>query len=299
MTKFDDLITYRIEESDFIDKSLDIFLILSQNVNRSNISKQAFLSIFQHEYFCDELINLIESYTNDNDILEQEAHISLIIEILYSVFVEKSNVSDLTLILYGKIFYETLFKLKEKMELVFDKYELDPINKDFFNKFTSLLNLLLPCKIFNSSQIKYNIAEGDKNNVSNNFASTTKEESSVSIKPLLNYINDNCFNNVQKYNLNEKSINEEKLKDESVKEYVKKLKLNITNHENNDVEFLDSILKKNSLINELFVAVKLVNLSVIYLFLNLNFKLSLLFLNINALNLFHFFHLILILLDSC
>lgn len=121
------------------------------------------------------------------------------------------------------------------MQHSYDNTETDPVVKDFFYKFDALLNLLQPVRIFSESR---------------------------EIKSLMSYINDACFNNIQKYNLNEKPVNEDNLKDEHIKDYVKNLKLNISNYMNSDVDYLETIKKKNSLINDLFVAVKIINLSV-------------------------------------
>jgi hypothetical protein len=230
---------------DFIDKSLDILLIFSQNLNRSNLSKQAFISLCQNEYFIEEILNLLKSYI-ENDPLEYEAHITLIIEILSSVFTDGNKTADLILLLYGATLYDTLNKLKAKMQIFYDNTETDPVNKDFYNKFDSLLSLLNPVKVF----------------------SDAKE-----VKPLMSYLNDILFNNIQKYNLNEKPVNEDNLKDESIKEYVKNLKLNVLNYSNSDVDYLDTLKKPQSLINDIFAAVKIVNLSVITFLMLLNKKL--------------------------
>lgn len=239
---------FKLEDSkqeDFIDKSLDIFLIFSQNINRSNLAKQAFISLFQNEYFVDEIIYMLNQYLK-NDPSEYEAHLVLIVEILMSVFVDHSKCCDIILLLYGPTLHEILSQLRNKILTTYDNTETDPVNKDFFNKFDSLINFLTPTKIFNDNK---------------------------DIKPLMNFINECCFNNLQKYNLNEKPINEDNLKDENIKEYVKGLKLNILNYSNSDPEYLETIKKKSSLINELFVAVKIVNLSVITCFNYLTKKL--------------------------
>ena len=195
MAKFDDLISFKFEESDFIDKSLDIFLVFSQNINRSNLTKQAFISIFQNEYFVEEIISILRSYL-ESETVEYEAHIILIIEILFCVFSEGSKIVDTLLLLYGSSFYEVFTKLKTKMQIILDNTDSDPVIKDFFIKCDSLINFLYPVNLFNENK---------------------------EIKVLMNYINDNCFNNIQKYNLNEKPINEDNLKDENIKEYVKGL----------------------------------------------------------------------------
>jgi hypothetical protein len=232
---------------DFIDKSLDILLIFSQNINRSNISKQAFISLCQNEYFIEEILSMIKSYL-ESDPLEYEAHITLILEILTSVFTEGNKTADLILLLYGGTLHDNLSQLKAKLQFHFDNSETDPVNKDFYLKFDCLIGLLHPVKIF---------TEGKE------------------IKPLMIHLNEILFNNIQKYNLNEKPVNEDNLKDESIKEYVKGLRLNILNYSNSDVDYLDTLKKRNSLINDLFAAVKIVNLSVIVFFKLLNKKLFL------------------------
>jgi hypothetical protein len=241
---------FKLEESkleDFIDKSLDIFLLISQNITRSNLSKQAFISIFHNEYFIEEIISLLNNYL-DMDPQEFEAHLTLIFEILMCVFSDSNRNTDIILIEYGNTLHETLSKLKIKMQNIYDNTENDPVNKDFFNKFENLINFLAPTKIFTENK---------------------------DVKSLMTYVNDCLFNNLQKYNLNEKPINEDNLKEENIREYVKGLKLNILHYENLDVDYLDTLKKKNSLINELLVAVKIINLSVITIFNYLNKKLFL------------------------
>jgi hypothetical protein len=213
---------------------LDIFLVFSQNVNRSNLSKQAFISIFQNEYFIEEVVNLLRTYL-DSETLDYEAHIVLIIEILFSVFSEGNRTVDVLLLLYGSAFYEVLNKLKAKMISLYDSTETDPTIKDFFMRLDAIIDFLYPVNLFNESK---------------------------EVKALMSYINDNCFNNIQKYNLNEKPINEDNIKDDNIKDYVKSLKLNILNYFNHDVDYLETVRKKDSLINELFAAVRIVNLSV-------------------------------------
>lgn len=230
---------------DFIDKSLDILLIFSQNLNRSNLSKQAFISLFQNEYFLEEILNLLKSYS-ENDPSEYEAHITLILEILTQIFTDGNKTADLMLLLYGASLYDTLSKLRSKMQISYDNSETDPVNKDFMKKFEILLTLLHQVKLFSDAR---------------------------EVKPLMSYLNDILFNNMQKYNLNEKPVNEDNLKDESIKEYVKNLKLNVLNYLNLDVDYLDTLKKPQSLINDIFAAVKIVNLSVITFLMLLNKKL--------------------------
>ena len=87
------------------------------------------------------------------------------------------------------------------------------------------------------------------------------------IKSLMTIINDSIFNNIMKYNLNKKVIKIDKI-DEKLKEYLDGFKLNIQNYQNRVEDFLEELKVKGSLINEIFSAVKILNLSVIiYIFL--------------------------------
>ncbi len=232
---------FKLEDSkqeDFIDKSLDLFLIFSQNLNRSYLSKQAFISLFQNDFFIEEVVAILNLYL-ENDPTEYEAHLTLIIEILTSVFTDYNKSTDITLLLYGPVFHDIFIKLHTKLQSSYDNLDMDPVNKEFTSKVEYIINFLACTKIFSDSK---------------------------EINKLLSYINDCCFSNIQKYNLNEKPVNEDNIKEENTKEYVKGLKLNILNYLNSDADYLQTIKRKDSLINELFVAVKIVNLSVITLF---------------------------------
>ena len=83
------------------------------------------------------------------------------------------------------------------------------------------------------------------------------------VKSLMTIINDSIFNNIMKYNLNKKVIN---LKDEKLIEYLDDYKLNIQNYQNKVENFLEELKLKGSLINEIFLAIKILNLSVKYIF---------------------------------
>ena len=87
------------------------------------------------------------------------------------------------------------------------------------------------------------------------------------IKSLMTIINDSIFNNIMKYNLNKKVIKINTI-DGKLKEYLDGFKLNIQNYQNRVEDFLEELKVKGSLINEIFSAVKILNLSVIiYIFL--------------------------------
>jgi hypothetical protein len=185
----------------------------------------------------------------EEDSTEYEAHITLISEILFEVFNENSRYIDEILLLYGPSFHDILSELKNKLSHIYDTNEIDPINKNIFGSLDSLINMLKPAKeLFE-----------EKN-----------------LDTIVNSLNESVFNNVQKYNLNGKCINDENVK-ESIRDYVKGMKMNIINYENSDTDYLDSIKKRGSLINEIFVAVKLVNLSVIFVNIMINISVFLIF----------------------
>jgi len=189
---------------------------------------------------------LIKFFTEE-DSTEFEAHITLLSEILFEVFNENNSCTEEILFLYGPQFYDSLLELKNKMNQIYDSNEIDPINKNILSNLDSLISLLKPAKLLFE----------DKN-----------------IDSIVNSLNESVYNNVQKYNLNVKCINDENVK-ESIRDYIKAMKMNIINHENSDIDYLDSIKSRGSLINEIFVAVKLVNLSVIFVNMMINISLFL------------------------
>ncbi len=248
LSKLDYFINFKQEETDFIDKSLEILIIISQRISKSNISKQAFLAVFQNEYYIEQLYGLLKLFTEE-DSTEYEAHITLLCEILFEVFNEKSRYIDEILFLYGPSFYDILSELKNKLGLIYDTNEIDPINKNIFGNLEGLITMLRPTKALYE----------EKN-----------------IDTIVNRINESVYTNVQKYNLNVKCINDENVK-ESIRDYVKGMKMNIINYENSDSDYLDTIKTGGSLINEIFVAVKLVNLSVIFVNMIINISVFFLF----------------------
>lgn len=253
----DCFINFKQENTDFLDKSLEILIIISQRISKSNIAKQAFLSVFQNDFYIEQFLSLIKLFT-DEDSTEYEAHISLIVEILFEVFKENNLCTDEILFLYGSYFHDLLNDLKNKINHIYDINEIDPINKDIFSCLESIISLLKPTKILFDEK---------------------------KIDGLVNIINESVFASVQKYNLNLKTINDENVK-ESIRDYVKGMKMNIINHENSDPDYMDLIKNKGSLINEIFVAVKLVNLSVTFVNIMINISI---FLFLLLIIFFHFF----------
>ena len=93
---------------------MNIFWFYSQNLSRSNISKQAFFSLFINEYFIKEIIHQLEYYYNHEPI-DYESHIMIIIELINSIIIDYNDISNHFLILYGYTFYASFNNLKIKM----------------------------------------------------------------------------------------------------------------------------------------------------------------------------------------
>jgi hypothetical protein len=152
------------------------------------------------------------------------------------IFSSLDNNSDIFLLLYGKKILQSIIQLKKKIVAVYDMKDLELINSNLFNDLDVLISLLKPIE-------------------------------NKDIKSLMTIINDSIFNNIMKYNLNKKVIKIDKI-DEKLKEYLDGFKLNIQNYQNRVEDFLEELKVKGSLINDIFSAVKILNLSVIiYIFL--------------------------------
>ena len=156
--------------------------------------------------------------------------------LLFMIFSSLDNNSDIFLLLYGKKILQSIIQLKKKIVAVYDMKDLELINSNLFNDLDVLISLLKPIE-------------------------------NKDIKSLMTIINDSIFNNIMKYNLNKKVIKLDAI-DEKLKEYLDGFKLNIQNYQNRVEDFLEELKVKGSLINEIFSAVKILNLSVIiYIFL--------------------------------
>ena len=152
--------------------------------------------------------------------------------LLFKIFSSFDNNSDIFLLLYGKIILNEIKQLKKIIVNAYDMKDLELINSSLFNDLDVLISLLKPIE-------------------------------NKDVKSLMTIINDSIFNNIMKYNLNKKVIN---LKDEKLIEYLDDYKLNIQNYQNKVENFLEELKLKGSLINEIFLAIKILNLSVKYIF---------------------------------
>ena len=69
------------------------------------------------------------------------------------------------------------------------------------------------------------------------------------------------YNNVQKYNMND-TLKMPNIRDSKLRDYLDEYRLNIKKYDNNDNDYLESFNTKGSLINEIYSALKIINLSV-------------------------------------
>ena len=217
------------DEVEIDDKMLNILILYDKNINLSNISIQSFIYFSGNNYFIEKLISLMNiflSKTND-DIIKYEGHINLIINLLYKIFNSYYTISDYMLIEYKSILYETLILLRNQLNEVYDKNDIEPINVYLTDSIESLINFLKSI--------------GKENN----------------IKKLINELNEKLYNNVCKYNLNKYiQINDEKLRG-----YLYSYKLNILYYNNDDYNYLGNLENQKSLINEIFSIIKIINIS--------------------------------------
>ena len=222
-----------LEQSEINDKSLDIFLEFEKTFKNNHISEQSFLSFCNNDFFFKGLIDTINKYIQSGEnITEYEGHISVLTRILFKIFSSLDNNSDIFLLFYGKTILKEIIQLKKIIVNAYDIKDLELINTSLFNDLDVLISLLKPIE-------------------------------NKDIKSLMTIINDSIFNNIMKYNLNKKVIN---IKDEKLMEYLDDFKLNIQNYQNKVENFLEELKLKGSLINEIFTAVKILNLNVKYIF---------------------------------
>lgn len=230
---------FKIEEIDFIDKSLTILMYISANCNKSNLSKQALTSILSNTYCFKELLSVIKYFgINPPD---YEAQFNLLFEIL-SIFLTTSiNNSKVGVFLlqFGGLLYDILLEIQIKKESIYNNEMQESSLPRYDAKFSSFMNLLMPCSFINSS--------------------------SKSINYVMDLLNDACFTSVQKYNLHnfEKPISENNFKD-SIKDYIQNMKMNLLEYRAQDAYFLGDLDDKNSLINKIYLNLRVINTSVSY-----------------------------------
>lgn len=169
--------------------------------------------------------------------LEYEPHITLIIEMLTSVFTSTINNTKINnfILVYGLQIYETIRSIKARLDVIYESEMQEPCLPSFLDKVNSFINLM---KCSNT------LVTGE------------------TIHPLMVLLNESCFASVQKYYLNEKPIKDDQFKDETVHNYVKGMKMNILNYNTKDPYFFGELESKASLINGVFMPLRLLNISV-------------------------------------
>lgn len=194
--------------------------------------------MFSNDFACKEIIEFLKDYL-ERDPIEYEAHIVLWIEILSSLLVSCNDMNNILILVYAPQFYDVFVSLRDKMNRTYENDFKDPTLHDFNSKIDSFISFLYPTKLLTQSK---------------------------EVVPLMKYLNDLCFSNVQKYNLNEKPVNEDNNNNnkDQIKEYIKGMKLNILNFFNKDPNFFETIHTKYSLINGIFLALTSLNISVTF-----------------------------------
>lgn len=246
ISKIDDLKSSKIEETDFIDKSLTILMYISANSDKSNLSKQAFSSVFTNNYCHKEIIEIIKFMALTP--LEYEPHLTLFIDLYEKLFLLSINNKKINNFLseYGGLIYDEFSLIKAKEESIYENEDLESCMPYYKQKMKSFLNLLYPTKIISVNRNGVNI--------------------------IMDMINNNCLINAQKYNLLsfEKPIKEANFKEftkdnikVSIKEYINNMKLNLLEYKNNDIYFLGNIEDERSLINSITVSLRVINNMVI------------------------------------
>ena len=216
-----------------VDRSLSILLSYRSKILKSSIAKQSFISMAQNPYFIEQILSLIAQFTSEAP-TDYEGHISLIIHLLRVIFDTPSPGSDTILLLYGPCIYEALCSLRLKLQNEYDKRDTEPLNPKLFDALDSIIDSLRPISLL---------------------------ENSSDIKVLLTTLNDALYNNVQKYNMND-TLKMPNIRDSKLRDYLDEYRLNIKKYDNNDNDYLESFNTKGSLINEIYSALKIINLSV-------------------------------------
>ena len=214
----------------FRQKTFDILYKINEYFNKCELGKQGFLSLLNNKYFVQIFINYIKFISDaTEEIMEYEAHILLIINILYKIIISTDNNSAFFLFL-NKNIYSFLKKLFSNINSFLDKKDSETVDNKLVNNLSGLISLM-------------------------------KNLDNTSITNLMINLSDNIYNNMFKYNLNEK-IN---TKDEKFKGYNEEYRLLVNKFNNDDLNFLGELNKNGTLINSIYLSIKL---------LNINFKIN-------------------------
>ena len=210
----------------FRQKSFNILFTVNQNMNKCALGLQAFLTLINNKYLIKIFFDYIELLSNCTDeIMEYEAHISLIINILYQILLSTNNKT--TIFLYqNKKILSLLNTLQNNLRTVLDKKDFETIDSNLVSNLQGLI-----------SSLKYL-----KNS---------------SISNLVSNLHDKIYYNILKNNLNEK-IN---TNDEKFKNYLEEYKILVNKFSNDDINYLGKLNISGNLINEIFLPIKLLNMN--------------------------------------
>ena len=216
----------------FRNKSFYILFNLNSKIEKCELGKQAFLSLINNKFVIDIFMKYLEYISELTDeIYEYEAHISLIISILYQIISSTDNHSAFFLF-FNKITYDYLKKIQNNIY-----YMLEKSDKSIDNKLTVGLEGLIAC---------------------------LKNLENTSVGNLLDDLKNNIYNNILKYNL--KETTKTNLKDDKLKKYIEEeYKLLVYKFNNDDLNYLGELNKNGSLLNSIYLTIKL---------LDINFKIN-------------------------
>ena len=210
----------------FRQRIFDILFKINEYYNKCELGKQGFLSLLNNKYFIKVFFNLIEFIDDaSEEILEYESHILLLIKLLFQIYISTDINTSIFIILNKKV-YSLLNNLNTKINSFLDK-------KDSITIDNKVINIL------------------------NSFLSFLKMIENTSITNLMNNLKENVYNNLLKYNLKEKKPPE----DEKFKRFYEEYKLIVNKYNNEDVNFLGDIYKTDSLINSIYLNIKLIDIN--------------------------------------
>ena len=233
---FDDLsnlldsVKTNMNKYDFIQKTFEILYNINDYFTKCELGKQGFLSLLNNKYFIQILINYIDFLSVvKEEIMEYEAHILLLTNIIYQIIICTDNNTSIFIFLNKKIYFY-FKKIIANINGILEKKDSETVDNKLINNLNGLISLL-------------------------------KNLENSSIINLIKSLNDNIYNNILKYNLNEKIP----IVDEKFKGYSEEYKLLINKINNDDMNYLGELNISGTLINSIYLSIKL---------LDINFKIN-------------------------
>ena len=210
---------------DFKQKTFHILYNINEYFNKCELGKQGFLSLLNNKNFIQIFIYYVEYLSNVTDeIMEYEGNILLLINLLYKIVISTDN-SSAFFIFFNKNIYSYLKKIIDNINSFLEKKDSETVDNKILNNLKGLISLL-------------------------------KNVENTSITNLMITLNDDIYNNILKYNLNEnKNIGDEKFKG-----YNEEYKLLVNKFNNDDMNYLGELNKNGTLINSIYVSIKLLDI---------------------------------------